>query len=71
MTHETRTEKQNGAGWPMLCGLLTVLGLYLVPFIVIVIDEKLLGTNWYYEHLPEWAVEVLRTIYPFYRLLPW
>lgn len=49
--------------------LVAALSLYFLPFIAIAIDEKVLKTFWFSDHLPDWCGEVFRTIYPFYKLL--
>ena len=45
-----------------------VLGLYFLPFIVIMIDERVLRTYWFSSHLPPWAGDAVRAIYPFHKL---
>lgn len=42
--------------------------IYLLPFIAVMVDETVLHTHWFYNHLPAWVGEVLRAMYPFYKL---
>ena len=38
--------------------------IYLLPLIVILIDEGILHTNWIYNHSPAWLVDTIRAVYP-------
>ena len=48
-----------------------VLMIYALPFIVVMIDEKVLKTYWLYHHLSnelsDKVGDVFKTIYPFYK----
>jgi hypothetical protein len=56
-----------GAAWQWWVAAAVII--YLAPFIVLWIDERVLRTFWLYHHLhpPDWVADVFRTIYPFYR----
>lgn len=68
MAHEQDGVHKPGGGGSFVWWFVGAVALYFLPFIVITIDEKLLKTFWFSHHLPAWAGDVLRTIYPFYRL---
>jgi hypothetical protein len=40
--------------------------IYIVPFVAIIIDERVLKTFWFLHHMPSGTGEVLRAMYPFY-----
>lgn len=44
------------------------LVIYLLPFVAIAIDERVLKTYWFSHHLPNQAGEVFHALYPFYKL---
>ena len=48
--------------------LMVALIIYILPFVAIAIDEEVLKTFWFSHHLPDKVGDVLRAIYPFYRL---
>ena len=56
-----------GPGWQWWVAAAVII--YLLPFIAVMIDERVLKTYWFYHHLPlsGGAVDMLRAIYPFYR----
>ena len=46
--------------------MFVALLIYLLPFIVITVDEVVLHTNYFSKHLPGWVGDVVRAVYPFY-----
>ena len=48
-----------------ICGF---IGIYLLPFIAVLVDEKILKTYWFAAHLSNGTEHVFRAMYPFYKL---
>jgi hypothetical protein len=63
---ESDDRTTRGLGTALLCAL-GLLVVYLLPFVTIMIDEFVLGTNWFSRHLPDSVGDVMRTIYPFHK----
>ena len=64
-THETE-EAPDGPLFSFLWWGCAAFGLYLLLFIAVIIDETTLKTYWFFNHLPPWAIDALRAIYPFF-----
>ncbi len=43
-------------------------GIYIMPFVVVFIDEFVLRTYWFVNHLPAGMEGIFRAVYPFHRL---
>jgi hypothetical protein len=56
-----------GAAWPWWVAAAVII--YLLPFLVLWMDERVLKTYWlsHHLHLSDGTADVLRTIYPFYQ----
>jgi len=63
---DKRTHSSGGTFW---CWFLGALALYLIPFMAVMIDERVLKTFWFSQALPKWVGDFMRTIYPFWKLL--
>jgi hypothetical protein len=68
-SNEDEGDGRSGRGAAWQWWMAAVLIIYALPFMAVMIDEKVLKTYWLYHHLPlsDGAADVLRTIYPFYR----
>ena len=61
-------EQRGPAAQPVLWWVVVALLVYLLPFLVLTVDEVVLHTNWFSKHLPAWAGDVMRALYPFHRI---
>ncbi len=60
--------KATSAARSFLWWMSVALLIYLLPFIVLTMDEVILHTNWFSKHLPAWCGDVMRGLYPFSRI---
>jgi hypothetical protein len=61
------TRERGKSRWFVVLTWLAVV--YMLPFASVAIDEYLLETYWFSDHMPSGFNEAMRTIYPFYKLL--
>ncbi|HEY4416830.1 MAG TPA: hypothetical protein VGO57_14155 [Verrucomicrobiae bacterium] len=47
--------------------LVAAVFIYLLPYIAVVIDERVLKTYWLARHLPHEFGDIARGLYPFYK----
>ena len=51
--------------WSLLKWGPVVVAVYLLPLLLIVVDEWVLKTNWFHRHLPPFFGDFFRALYPF------
>ena len=59
------SDQATSAPWLLLRWMFVALLIYLLPFILITVDEVVLHTNYFSKHLPAGAGDVMRAVYPF------
>lgn len=55
--------------WSLLKWGSVVVAVYLLPLLLIVVDEFVLRSNWFSRHLPPFFGDLFRALYPFMRIL--
>jgi len=68
MNQEAQRENPSTGRSAFLWLVVGAVAVYLIPFIVVMIDERILKTFWLSHHSPAWLTDVMRAIYPFWKL---
>ena len=52
---------RSGSGW--ISGFCICLGIYLLPFVAVLLDEMVFKSRWFSSHLPDWFGKLFRAMY--------
>ncbi len=58
----------HSGGSSLLWWVVGAAAIYVVPFVMVMIDERILKTFWFSHHSPEWMSDFMRAIYPFWKV---